>query len=120
MSKNPPIELLEAFFEHSLDLLRIANEQGYFEYLNPSWSELLGYSMEELTSRPYVDFVHPVDLSLSEEEAGARAKWVSESVNVDSLNRYVKKDGSYVWLAWKTHIFGKFLLASVKDVTELL
>ena len=54
-------EELDQFFNVSLDLLCIANIQGYFLRLNPVWERTLGYSMEELMAKQFTDFVHPDD-----------------------------------------------------------
>ena len=49
------------FFSLSLDLLSVLGLDGYFRQLNPSWERTLGYTKEELTSRPFLEFVHPDD-----------------------------------------------------------
>ena len=52
---------VDLFFSLSLDLLCIADFDGRFLRLNPAWQETLGFSMQDLQSRPYIDFVHPED-----------------------------------------------------------
>jgi PAS domain S-box-containing protein len=58
---GPAEELLDRFFTLSIDLLCIAGFDGYFKRLNPSWERVLGYRIEDLTSSPFLDFVHPDD-----------------------------------------------------------
>ena len=55
-------EELDQFFNLSLELLCIANTDGYFLRLNPAWERSLGYSREELMAKRFLDFVHPDDL----------------------------------------------------------
>ncbi len=89
---------LERFFDLSTDLLCVAGFDGYFRLLSPSWSGLLGYSDDELTGRPFEDFVHVDDraptaaLFAAQVEAGA--------VCIRFVNRYRHNDGSYRTLSW--------------------
>lgn len=86
-----------AFFEQSLDLLAIANVEGQFLRLSPSWQLVLGYDQGELTSRPFLDFVHPEDhertlLAVEELKLGKDVRAFR--------NRYRAKSGAYRWLDW--------------------
>ena len=69
-SFNPSSEgdLLE-FLDLSLNLLCIAGTDGYFKYVNPAWEMTLGYTREELLSRPYLEFVNPDDRPATMAEA---------------------------------------------------
>ena len=49
------------FFTLAVDMLAIAGFDGRFKQLNPTWEKTLGFSDEELRSRPFVEFVHPDD-----------------------------------------------------------
>ena len=53
--------VLARHFEVSHDLLCRATFEGYFVQLNDAWEETLGWTKEELMSRPFVEFVHPDD-----------------------------------------------------------
>ena len=44
------------FFEMSLDHLCVAGFDGYWKRLNPSWTTTLGWTAEEMMSRPLVEF----------------------------------------------------------------
>ena len=89
---------LERFFGLSTDLLCVAGFDGYFQQLSPSWSDLLGYTKEELSAVPFMDFVHPedrqrtIDQFAAQVEAGVRG--------IEFENRYRAKDGSYRFLRW--------------------
>ena len=88
------------FFDQSLELLCIADNDGKFVELNPRWSEVLGYSLDELVSKPYISFVHPDDQEHTIAEA---SKIINENKRTISFeNRYRKKDGSYIWLSWNS------------------
>ena len=52
---------LDRFFRLSLDMLCVANLDGYFKRVNPVWERVLGWSEADLISRPYMDFIHPDD-----------------------------------------------------------
>ena len=49
-------EELNRFFNLTLDLLCIADLNGYFIHLNPSWELVLGYKIEELEGKSFLGF----------------------------------------------------------------
>ncbi len=108
----------QRFFEMSLDLLCIADTNGYFKQINPSFSSMLGYTQEELLSQPFVNFVHPDDLSKTYQEMD---KLNSGEKSIGFENRYKTKEGNYVWLHWTCHpdANGSDLFAVAHDITEL-
>jgi len=67
------VEELDQFFNISLDLLCIANTDGYFLRLNPAWERILGYTREELMTKRFLDFVHPDDLDSTRKTIGTLA-----------------------------------------------
>lgn len=87
----------EHFFELSPDLLCIAGFDGYFKKINPAVSNLLGYSNEELMSKPITELVHPEDKELTIlSQKTARSK--GPLLNFE--NRYITSEGNVVWLSW--------------------
>jgi len=110
-------EELDRFFSLSLDLLCIANRDGHFTRVNAAWEAVLGWTPEELTSRPYVDLVHPDDRAATGAEASQLATGAS-TLNFE--NRYRHKDGSYRWLSWTAawHPERGLIYAAARDVTE--
>jgi PAS domain S-box-containing protein len=108
-------EELDQFFDVSLDLLGIANTDGYFLRLNPAWERTLGHSREELMGRRFLDFIHPDDLDRTRE---ALSSLSSQQKVLSFENRYRCKDGTYRWLQWSSAPAGKLIYAAARDVTE--
>ncbi|HEX7670839.1 MAG TPA: PAS domain S-box protein, partial [Polyangiaceae bacterium] len=108
----------ETFFEASPDLLAIAAGSGKLEVVNAAWERALGWTKEEMTSQPFLDFVHPDD----------RAATLAETVAIRTgaqargfRNRYRAKDGEYHWLEWNTRRkagHGERVYCAVRDVTH--
>jgi len=106
---------LEEFFEINLDLLCIADVNGVFRKLNKSWEESLGYRVEELEGKVFLDYVHPEDLASTLEALG-RLRNKEKVLNF--TNRYRCKDGSYRYIEWRSHLYGDFIYAAARDITE--
>jgi PAS domain S-box-containing protein len=105
------------FFELSLDLLCIAGADGYFRQLNPAWETTLGHSIEELLSKPFIDFVHPDDRERTSAEA---ARLAEGELTVSFENRYRCKDGSFKWLLWTAAPGERHdrIFAVARDITD--
>jgi PAS domain S-box-containing protein len=105
------------FFNNSNDFSCIANNEGYFEILNPKFEEELGYSQNELSKNPFLEFVHPDDIpaTLLEYE-----KLKAGATTINFVNRFRKKDGSYLlfdWNATPNMLTGK-MYCIARDITE--
>jgi PAS domain S-box-containing protein len=109
------LEEQDQFFNLSLELLCIANTDGYFLRLNPTWERVLGYTREELIARQFLDFVHPDDLGRTREAVSTLA---SQQKVISFENRYRCKDGTYRWLQWSSAPAGHLIYAAAHDVTE--
>jgi PAS domain S-box-containing protein len=106
---------LDRFFEVSLDMLGIANTDGYFIKLNPAFTEILGYTEAELCSRPAIDFIHPEDVAATIEQITAQ----SDGRAVLSFeNRYRTKNGDYRWFSWKSFPDGSLTYGAARDITD--
>ncbi len=90
----------QRLFELSPDLLCVANFNGWLEQVNPAWTLCLGWSAEELTSRPMDEFMVPEDLDSSR---SIRIKVKQGEAVRGFENRYRAKDGSFRWLSWNVH-----------------
>ena len=94
---TPPEDLQERFFALSIDLLCFLDFKGYFKRLNPAWERALGFTREELMSRPFIEFVHPDD---RERTLNKNRDVRAGDTALAFENRYLCKDGSYRWLRW--------------------
>jgi two-component system sensor histidine kinase/response regulator len=106
---------LDQFFNVSPDLLCIAGTDGYFLRLNPVWEHIFGFTLEELKSRRFTEFVHPDDSDSTREALAALA---SQKSIAHFTNRYRCKDGTYRWLEWSATPAGSLIYAAARDVTE--
>lgn len=91
-------EEIERFFNMTGYMVCVASIDGYFLRVNDSFSQTLGYSREELLSKPYIDFVHPDDRE--DTLAAANEKLAKGAQIIGFENRYRCKNGSYRWLSW--------------------
>jgi PAS domain S-box-containing protein len=108
---------LDRIFNLSSDLIAVANFEGHFKRVNPAFARTLGYSGEELRSRPYVEFVHPDDRSRT---LRATDELSQGRELVEFENRYLRKDGSVRWLQWSARSAPgeRVIYAAARDVTE--
>lgn len=106
---------LNRFFEVSLDMLGIADVKGYFHRLNPAFTEVLGFTEEELCSKVCTEFIHPDDIEKTIKEIERQAK--GHSV-MSFENRYKTKSGGYRWLSWKSTVDGELTYGAARDITE--
>ncbi|ASB49125.1 hypothetical protein CDL62_08215 [Alkalitalea saponilacus] len=108
-------EELNNYFTLSLDLLAVANLEGYFTMLNPSWQRVLGFSLEELKSKKILDLIHPDDI-----EATAQAiQELQTGKEIQCfINRYRCKDQSYRYIEWRSKAKNRKIYAAARDVTD--
>lgn len=104
------------FFEESPDMFFVATPDGYFIDCNPAASATLGYTRSELTSRPFVSFVHPDDVAASPAETAALGSGMD---TVSFENRYRRADGSYATIEWQSRYLEdrQQIYAVARDVT---
>ena len=107
----------DRFFNLSVDMLCVAGFDGVFQLVNAAWAATLGWTTEELTSRPYAEFVRPDDRAATAAEA---EQLTSGGSALSFENRYRCKDGSYRWLSWRAVAdpVRRVVYASARDTTE--
>lgn len=108
----------QRFFEMSGDLLVIAGDDGYFKRVNPAVEQLLGYTAQELCSKPMRDFQHPDDREIT---ANRRKRLFETGKLVTGFeNRYITSKGETVWLSWTSmpSLAEKLVFAVAKNITH--
>ncbi len=108
---------LERFFNLSLDMFCITGLDGYIKKLNIAWERTLGFTGDELKSKPFIEFVHPEDRKATIAELQKLRAGVA---TIFFENRYLCRDGSYKWLAWTSRpvVEENLIYAVARDVTE--
>ncbi len=103
-------------FEMTSDLLATISLEGRFTLLNPAWEQVLGWTREELQSRPVADFVHPEDAA---QLLGPMRAGNGHPAEIENFTtRYRHRDGSWHWLLWSARRDGDTWYAAAKDVTD--
>jgi PAS domain S-box-containing protein len=108
---------LSRLFNLSLDILCISSSDGYFKLVNPAFTSTLGWSEEELLSRPYMSFVHPDDVDSTRRNVERQV--VAGEKTLCFENRYRHKAGSWRLLEWTSMPQSDGLMyATARDITE--
>jgi two-component system, cell cycle sensor histidine kinase and response regulator CckA len=107
----------ERFFELSADLQVLAGFDGRFKWVSPACERALGWSWQELTSEPWLHFVHTGDHEKTIAEA---QKLFSGQETIAFENRYRHKDGSYRWMSWRArpYLNEQLIYCTAADITE--
>lgn len=111
-----PDNVIRRLTELSSELLCVLDSKGYFVWLSPGFSRILGWSMLELRSQPVRSFVHPLDV---EDALDVSRRLMLGEPIVGFEHRFHCKDEGFRWLEWNV-VLGEdgLLYGSVRDVTE--
>jgi len=114
---RPAEEELRCFFANTLGMLCIAGFDGSLKRLTPAWKTTLGWTLEELQGRPFIEFVHPDDREATVAQVG---KVIEGAATMSFENRYRGKDGVYKWLQWNARPLPdrQLIYATARDVTN--
>jgi len=115
--REEALDLEDRFFDLSIDMLCIAHFSGYFKRLNPAWEKTLGFSREELQSKPMFEFVHPEDRERTLDQ-NRRVRAGGQALAFE--NRYLCKNGAYRWLRWNAtaDLDHQVIYSLARDITE--
>jgi PAS domain S-box-containing protein len=108
---------LVGLFNLSQDAFCIAGFDGYLRRANPAFARSLGYTLDELLARPFMDNVYPDDVESVRTVLAALAAG-SDIVGFEC--REVCADGSVRWFEWNTSSRpdAGIVYGVARDVTE--
>jgi len=101
----------------SWDLLGTLSQDDYLQPLNSAWSEVLGWSQPALISIPWLEQIHPDDLTATQQQLRSLRQFEREHVTFQ--NRMRHQEGHYCNLSWKATItIGGLIYVSAKEVVD--
>ena len=111
-------DTINKFFSLSVDLFCVADCRGFFQDISSDWSSVLGFSLNELKSHPFMYFVHPKDRKKTQAEFQILLSHPHRTVNFE--NRYKCKNGKYKNLLWNAVSIPEenLVYAIARDVTD--
>lgn len=103
-------------FDYSRELLSVIGYDGYFKLLNPTWEKKLGFTIDELLAKPFIEFVHKEDW---ERTNAAKFTVIDGEEVLKFENRYITKEGNYKWLSWNAQPVPheNIMVAVARDIT---
>jgi PAS domain S-box-containing protein len=111
----------ERLFALSQDLLGAADADGRLRWVNDAWERAMGWPLQELYERPYLDFIHPDDRAKVAAFADRLAHMPpGQSLQVETRAR--RRDGVYRWLRCSAAVAGgpePMVYLSGTDTTDL-
>ncbi len=123
---NPEFTIQEQLFKLTFENAAVGmaqiSQDGRFIMVNNKLSEITGYSKEELLVKRFQDITHPDDLEADLIQAEALYRGEISSYSMEK--RYIRKDGTNVWIkltgsALSTESGGfNMFVAVIEDISE--
>jgi len=115
-------DLFRATFDLSaIGMILLSASDGRFTRVNAKFSEMIGYSNEELKTMTFSDITYPDD----REESDNAFRKLSGGLPIYSRDkRYVRKDGNFIWVSISAAPFrdvtGRIsnIIAAIQDITD--
>lgn len=107
-------------FENANDMIQSIDSQGRFLYVNRKWTEIMGFSLEEMKKMNFTDILHPDNVP----HCMAQFQDVCNGESVDSIDTiFITKDGKEIVVEGNVNALFKdgILLATrgiFRDVTD--
>ena len=114
-------ERFRSTFEQAAVGMAHVSKDGHWLYVNRKLCDLVGYSRKELLARTFQDITYPQDLNIGIKESALMLS--GEIDRYSAEKRYVKKDGSLLWvdvdvsLVRKSSGDPKYFISVIKDIS---
>lgn len=94
---DKPFNALNSYIDLILDAICVVDKAGRFVYVSGGCERIFGYSQQEMVGKTMIDLVHPDDQQHTL-EAASDVMAGEQKFNFE--NRYIRKDGEVVHIAW--------------------
>jgi diguanylate cyclase (GGDEF)-like protein/PAS domain S-box-containing protein len=106
--------------ENSSDAIVCMGLDGSRRYASPAFTALTGWSVEEGVCGRWADIIHPDNRQML---AGVVPRLLSGEAQVTSCFRYIRKDGSAVWVEGRARLLRDIsgdtqVISNVRDITD--
>lgn len=92
-------EKYRLLIENTHDIIFTLNSNGTFDFVSPSWTKLLGHSVDQVVGQPFGPFVHPDDMA----SCITTLKEIIKSKSKKSVEYRIRHvDGSWHWHSTNT------------------
>jgi PAS domain S-box-containing protein len=112
-ASSPNERLYRQIIDGLKEVIFQMDPQGRWAFLNPAWTELTGFPLEESLGRPALEFVHPEDRQRFQESLQPLAE--QRTTHSRQEVRWLKRDGSPLWV----EVFAQPLLGEDGGVQSL-
>jgi PAS domain S-box-containing protein len=103
------------------DVVVLSNLEGIIEYASPTLERVTGWPAEEIVGKDLYTKIHPDDRTVS---MNALVRSTREGIDTMVQNRFLKKDGTYIWMESSTRVVldaagnPHSLRVSARDITS--
>lgn len=122
---NKRTEASEEYFRHTFEYAALGvcliGLDGSFLRVNKAFTDMIGYSEEEMLGLKFNDVTHPEDAAIGIDVLRSMIAGYIEKVSFEK--RYLKKDGSILWVSVSSSVIKSksrplHLITQIQDITE--
>jgi two-component system cell cycle sensor histidine kinase PleC len=116
--KNEHDDELRPFLDLSSDLLIQARDDGTMIYLNDRFSDSMGFSLEDLQGRNFLDLVHPDDRAAV--RSAMQNMYRGDTDRVIAFEcRLISNQARTLWMEWKHRRIDGKIFSAGRDITNI-